>query len=401
MHAPPPKHAPPPPPSPRPQSLTQGQAESADQTQPHEELYEYIEPQGENPALSPEHHHSKTGLIIQNCMEELKQEPPEKCLYIEEPLYIDPDELNLPVRKLKPFRPPPPSSASIRHAASERSHTEHYKRGDPGDSHADTSQKSGLRPQLSLPSHLPMASRGPQRTVSSSKNDLDMLMEWWGTTKCWENLYESDINHQVQEQNQQTLVSVAQRVRLALQLFECLHFHRGQLFNSHITQLHGLADQLDQTSKKAKVAGITGGSMAAAAGIVLAPVTLGLSLAATAIGVGFAVGGAKGGSAAMTDKLYSSQERKKVEEILQEHKAQMKDVEGCLQFINMGIERLCKFEPLTLQGADEEVVKMTRIAQILGRNSDLRPAALSSDALDGFTAGMDIYFEKQPKRKRA
>ena len=251
----------------------------------------------------------------------------------------------------------------------------------------------------------------------------------------WENLYESDINHQVQEQNQQyvynfrslffwycfkqptkkpnsltsafsyfpqsrTLVSVAQRVRLALQLFECLHFHRGQLFNSHITQLHGLADQLDQTSKKAKVAGITGGSMAAAAGIVLAPVTLGLSLAATAIGVGFAVGGAKGGSAAMTDKLYSSQERKKVEEILQEHKAQMKDVEDCLQFINMGIERLCKFEPLTLQGADKEVVKMTRIAQILGRNSDLRPAALSSDALDGFTAGMDIYFEKQPKKKK-
>ncbi|KAL2086975.1 hypothetical protein ACEWY4_018034 [Coilia grayii] len=372
----------------------------------------------ENPSYSlkarPVHRSVKV-LTRQNSVEELKQRPQEEPLYcelIEEPLYVDPDELNLPVfsRKPKPSLPPRPSSGSLHHSASEHSPSEQqhkpqarrFESVQVGGSHAQTSQRSSLHPQLSLPTHLPLA-KGPHQVPGSTKgrDELDMLMEWWSTAKCWENIYESDINHKVQEQNKQTLVSEAQRVRLALHLFECLLFHRVKVFNNHITQLYGLGDKLDKTNKKAKVAGITGGSVAAATGIVLAPFTMGLSLAATAIGVGVAVGGAKGGSSAITDKLYSSQERKKVEEILQDHRAQRQDVDGCLRFINTGVERLRRFEPSVLRDVDEEVVKMARVAQILGSGSgDLRPTALSSNALNALATSMDIYFEDQKQQKK-
>ncbi|XP_041959022.1 lysine-specific demethylase 6B-like [Alosa sapidissima] len=397
------------------------------------------DPQVVSPALPPEERHSSKVLTRQGSMEDLKEEAQVDPLYIdvmEEPLYIDPDELNLPIKgKPKPFRPPPPSSASVRYSpspghspsnGSSPSHGPSSSRGSssplgsspapdwykarvlqrgqsgPGDRHTPKvpSPKLSLYPQLSLPSQLPTA-RSPQQSLHNSKKELDMLMEWWCTAKCWENMYRSDIDHQVQEQNKQTLFSEAQRVRLALNLFECLLFHRGQIFNSHITQLYGLADKLDETKKKAKVAGIAGGSVAAATGIVLAPFTLGLSLTATAIGVGVAVSGAKGGSSTITDKWYSSQERKKVEEILQEHKVQMEDVEGCLQFINAGTERLRKFEPATVQDVDEEVVKMTRVAQILGKSlGETQPAASPTKALQGFAASMDIYFQEQEKLKK-
>ncbi|XP_062403088.1 apolipoprotein L4-like isoform X2 [Sardina pilchardus] len=355
------------------------------------------------------------------------EEEPGDPLYVdvlEEPHYIDPDELNLPIfrGKHKPSRPPPPSSSSVRYSPSPGYAPSHghslslgsspapdwYKaralqrlqsgQSSAGDHHAP---KTGLYPQLSLPSRLPTA-RSPQQSLLSKKNELDMLMEWWCTAKCWEKMYKSDIDQQVEEQNKQTLLSEAQRVRLALNLFECLLFHRGQIFNSHITQLYGLADKLDETKKKAKVAGIAGGSVAAATGIVLAPFTLGLSLTATAIGVGVAVSGAKGGSSTITDKWYSGQERRKVEEILQEHKAQMEDVEGCLQFINAGTERLRKFEDAAVaQDVDDEVAKMMRVAQILGKNlAETQPTSSPTRVLQGFAASMDIYFQEEQKLKK-
>lgn len=186
-----------------------------------------------------------------------------------------------------------------------------------------------------------------------------------------------------------------------MRLFESLLFYRGKIFNSHITQLYGLADKLDETNKKAKVVGITGGSVAAATGIVLAPFTLGLSLTATAIGVGVAVHGAKGGSSTITDKWYSSQERKKVEEILQDHKVQMMDVEGCLLYINIGMERLRKFDLPVTEGVNNEVVKMTRVAQILGRDlGSMEPTSAQHKVLQGLASSMDIYFQEQEKHKK-
>ncbi|XP_063059119.1 proteoglycan 4-like isoform X2 [Engraulis encrasicolus] len=380
-------------------------------------------PQGGSPALPPRRsHHSLKKLTRQNSVEELKQEPPEEPLYvdiIEEPIYVDPDELNLPVltRKPKPSRPPPPKSSSLlRHSASESSPVEPYKsqarryesaQVDGG--HAQQrSPRSSLHPQLSLPTQLPLA-KGPHQISGNSQEELDMLMEWWNTTKCWENIYESDINSKVQEQNKQTLISEAQRVRLALHLFECLLFHRVKIFNNHITQLYGLGDKLDQTNKKARVAGITGGSVAAATGIVLAPFTAGLSLAATAIGVGVAVHGAKGGSSAITDKLYSAQERKKVQEILQEHQVQRQDVDGCLKFIHTGMERLRRFEPSAQCDVEEEVAKMARVAQILGSRttsgsggSGVDPRAAngwSPSSLQALATSMNIYFDGEEQQQ--
>lgn len=74
----------------------------------------------------------------------------------------------------------------------------------------------------------------------------------------------------------------------------------GSLFNHFLFQV----------SKGTKIAGITGGAttvaggVAAAAGVILSPFTLGASLALTAVGVGVAAaGGVTGASAAIANKV--------------------------------------------------------------------------------------------------
>lgn len=80
----------------------------------------------------------------------------------------------------------------------------------------------------------------------------------------------------------------------------CTSVSIGSLFNPFLFQV----------SKGTKIAGITGGAttvaggVAAAAGVILSPFTLGASLALTAVGVGVAAaGGVTGASAAIANKV--------------------------------------------------------------------------------------------------
>ncbi|XP_008298897.1 apolipoprotein L3-like [Stegastes partitus] len=86
----------------------------------------------------------------------------------------------------------------------------------------------------------------------------------------------------------------------------------GGTLKHHIYELRCIADNLDKVSKGTKIAGITGGAttvaggVAAAAGVILSPFTLGASLALTAVGVGVAAaGGVTGASAAIANKVTS------------------------------------------------------------------------------------------------
>ena len=80
-----------------------------------------------------------------------------------------------------------------------------------------------------------------------------------------------------------------------------------------------IADDISNFHRKAKIGNITGGTtaavggVAAIAGIALAPLTFGVSLIVTAVGVGVAAaGGITTATATISDNVNNRQDRKKV-----------------------------------------------------------------------------------------
>lgn len=124
-------------------------------------------------------------------------------------------------------------------------------------------------------------------------------------------------------------------------MFDYLLAERGANLQGHVIELQEVADGIDKVHKGVKIAGITGGAAgalgvaAAVGGVILAPVTMGASLAVTAVGVGVAAaGGVTGASAAITNKVHTNMDRKKVETILKEHSIQIEEIERCVKFIS-------------------------------------------------------------------
>ncbi|XP_016109811.1 uncharacterized protein, partial [Sinocyclocheilus grahami] len=159
-----------------------------------------------------------------------------------------------------------------------------------------------------------------------------------GLLPGWDHVFDEE---QQEEHDQcRRFAQTVQRVRSGVQLYQQVLFLRGTGMMNFITQLNCIADELDKTVKKTRIAGITGGTTGAIgtaailAGIALAPMTLGASLAVAGIGVGVAAaGGVTGASAAISKKVRKTQDRRKVEKILRNYQSQMEDVEECLKFI--------------------------------------------------------------------
>ncbi|XP_062403060.1 uncharacterized protein LOC134093804 isoform X2 [Sardina pilchardus] len=423
---------PPPPPPSKAGSLTRQQ--SIDECKPTVEPL-YIEPdelhnreKGFSPGRPPPPTPSEVGSLT-------RQETIDDYKPTVEPLYIEPDELHIREKGLNPGRPPrpPPLKAGslTRQESIDEYKTEpakeplymdvlpdpfntqpnrlhHSVSENPGGSWSDSvsprsskqraAERQMIQYQLSLPARLP---QGLDTTQKMSKEELEILLEWWNTTKGTESIY-----HQFDENNLTMISNEAHRVRLALHLFEGLMFFRCQIFNDHITQLYCLADKLDKLHKKTKIAGIAGGTsaaggVAAIAGAVLAPLTFGASLAVTAVGIGVAVaGGVSGASIAVKNKMSNTKERKRVEEIVQNYKMQMEDVEACLNFISTGMECLMKCNLGTLRTVDEDAMRVVRLTQVVGSQSiSLRANGRSSGVLDGFAMSMDIYFSKEDQEQ--
>ncbi|XP_073707807.1 apolipoprotein L6-like [Garra rufa] len=172
-------------------------------------------------------------------------------------------------------------------------------------------------------------------------------------------------------------------------------------------ELQEVADAVDKTHKGVRIAGITGGAtgavggVAAVAGILLSPVTMGASLAITAVGVGVAAaGGVTGASAAITNKVKKNQVRKKVETILQEYQREMEDIECYLNNINKEMEKLRQYDLLTLERVNVRSAKIVRLLRKAGGTSTaLSVMNRSSGVVRGFALGMDFYFTDQDSQK--
>nr|XP_046166370.1 uncharacterized protein LOC124002716 isoform X3 [Oncorhynchus gorbuscha] len=274
-----------------------------------------------------------------------------------------------------------------------------------------------VRPPPPLPLKQSLPLKGRIKTLSKSSiseeekdniKDADGLMEWWEKVKSepWNDL--SKDPKLAKKGEAKLFKEKAQRFQNALQLYNLLLTKHGETLKNHIIDLISIADNLDKVSKGTKIAGITGGAtgavggVAAAAGVILAPFTLGASLALTVVGVGVAAaGGVTGASAAIANKVSSAQDRKKIELILQDYLALMGDIEACLRFINVGMEHLRKHNLSTLQEVDTEAVRVVRVAIVtgVGSSSAIDASSKASGMLQGFALGMDIYFTQKEDGK--
>lgn len=155
-----------------------------------------------------------------------------------------------------------------------------------------------------------------------------------------------------------------------MRLYELLLVQRCTALLNHITELHCTADNLVKSDKKARLAKLTGGTTGAvggvtiAAGIALAPLTLGASLVATGVGIGIvAAGGVAGASATFGKKVKGSQLKDKVEKIINKYKVQIEDILACLRFIDIGMKYLRKQHDSKLKEMGAHLEKIARLAQ--------------------------------------
>ncbi|XP_053087737.1 apolipoprotein L3-like [Pangasianodon hypophthalmus] len=220
------------------------------------------------------------------------------------------------------------------------------------------------------------------------------FMGWWHSGEPWNDYPDA------KNDDAKAFTKTAKNLRKALYVYEYLLFERGENLQGHITELEDVANSIDKVHRGVKIAGITGGAAgavgvaAAVGGVILAPLTMGASLAVAAVGVGVAAaGGVTGATAAITNKVHTNMDRKKVETILKEYSTQIEEIQKCLKFISTHIVCLKKYDLSKLRGVNQKVVKMVHK---LGDNvGAVGAVSKSSGLVQGFALGLDMYFSKE------
>lgn len=243
------------------------------------------------------------------------------------------------------------------------------------------------------------------------RNDLDekSLMEWWEKVHPWPHFLKDQTSTWMTEEKIFTMK--ADRIHNAMQLHQLLLAKHGETLRSHIEDLYCIADNLDKVSKGTKIAGITGGAVGAVggvamvAGVLFAPVTFGASLALTAVGVGVtAAGGATGATAAITNKVNLTQDKKRIENNHIEYSRLMSSLDSVLKFINDGWEQLRQHDLYSLQGVSVKSFNVARQQEVVGVeaiSSALEANRKASGLMEGFALGIfDTTGNKEPALKK-
>lgn len=199
------------------------------------------------------------------------------------------------------------------------------------------------------------------------------------------------------------LAQKAEDLAKALYVYEYLLSERGANLRGHITELQEVANGIDKVHKGVKIAGITGGAAgavgvaAAVGGVILAPLTMGASLAVAAVGVGVAAaGGVTGASAGITKKVHTNMDRKKVETILKEHSTQIEEIERCIKVISIHTECLKKYDLSTLRGVNFTAEMVATMAHSVGA---IGAVSKSSGMIQGLALGLDMYFSNEDSKQ--
>ncbi|XP_023284820.1 apolipoprotein L3-like isoform X2 [Seriola lalandi dorsalis] len=251
----------------------------------------------------------------------------------------------------------------------------------------------------------------PRRDPDHGDEILDSgsLLVWWKEKKSWDSLCDDIISPR-------KIIEVkAEHLYKAIKTYILLLTEHAATLKEYTSELQCTADNLNKYSKGTKIAAITGGAttvlggVAAAAGVILSPVTLGASLALTVVGVGVAAaGGVTGATAAITDKVSTSLDKKKMKKILQEYMDLMKDIISSLEFVNKGMEQLKQHDLSLLCKARRDSARVASMVDlsttggasagtIAGASAGASAGALEANSkafgmIEGFTLAMDSYY---------
>ncbi|CAJ1075945.1 uncharacterized protein LOC117809465 [Xyrichtys novacula] len=219
-------------------------------------------------------------------------------------------------------------------------------------------------------------------------------------------LYGLTIEEEVRSFNQR-----AMNVRKALRLFNLLMMKRNETLRDIIAEFNALCESLDKVHKMSKTMGIAGGTtgavggVTAVLGIALAPVTFGASLIATAVGAGMvaSAGGISVHTAKAGKKVVN---RMTVEKLVYDYKANVVDLEQCLDFILSEMNELRRHDIARLQraGAPLDAIKTAHLSQSVFRVNDNRKGPhiggmASERLLQAFAKEMDEYFTEKNDQK--
>ncbi|KAM8900212.1 uncharacterized protein AB9W97_010258 isoform 3-T3 [Spinachia spinachia] len=235
--------------------------------------------------------------------------------------------------------------------------------------------------------------------------DTDSLMEWWNTVEQWDEVPSDDEEKVLQEDESKSFTILADKVHRGLRVFNKVFTERAEVLWQFVITLHTIADNINEFHQKAKIASITGGTttavggVAAIAGLALAPLTFGVSLVVTAVGVGMATaGGIASASAAISDNVNNMHDRKKVELILQQYEAHLKTIGKILNFVNTGMYKL-RGHPFLRSGTrhyskDWETRRAVQMISLVDtpvmKGAEVTDKALAS--IQGLFKGLDRYF---------
>nr|XP_040027843.1 uncharacterized protein LOC120816362 [Gasterosteus aculeatus aculeatus] len=261
---------------------------------------------------------------------------------------------------------------------------------------------------------------------AEDRQDVENLMEWWNQVDSWEDTPQDD--DMTEKEEAKAFAVTAEKVQKGIRVFNKLFSERAESLWQHVIDLNGIADGLDKFNKNTKIAQITGGSTSAIGGVAtitglaLAPVTMGISLIVTAVGLGVATaGGLTSAGAGISNQVNNSMDRKKVEKIVQDYQEKMVDLDKCLKFIKRGIENLKRFDLIKMKkhaynrdfpalsssfyedGAmagkailinANEIMRVVQIANVAGSTAAraVQIASMATGVLTGLFVGMDIYF---------
>ncbi|XP_078020539.1 uncharacterized protein LOC117272667 isoform X2 [Epinephelus lanceolatus] len=240
--------------------------------------------------------------------------------------------------------------------------------------------------------------------------DTDSLMEWWNTVEQWDEVPSDDEDKVLKEDESKSFTILADKVSRGLRVFNKVFTERAEVLWQSVITLHAIADDINNFHHKAKIAGITGGTttavggVTAIAGLVLAPITLGVSLVITAVGVGVATaGGITSASAAISDNVNNMQDRKKVEIVLDDYEADLRAIGKILHFVNQGLYKL-RGHPFLRSGTqhyskDWEIRRAVQMISLVDspvmRGAEITDSAIGS--VQGLFKGMDKYFIKDSR----
>ncbi|KAK2833733.1 hypothetical protein Q5P01_017622 [Channa striata] len=270
----------------------------------------------------------------------------------------------------------------------------------------DTMKQRGSWPRSGSPSWSGRSS--PRAQSIEDTEDISGMLRWLKKVSkpdyMTPSVYGLSIEEEVRSCNHRAV-----NVSKGLRLYNLLMMKRNEGLRNIITEFCTISESLDKMQQKKKTMDIAGGTtgavggVAAVVGIALAPVTLGASLIATAVGAGMVV--SAGGMSARTSKASKKiVNRTSVEQLVDEYMTNVVDLEHCLDFILSGMNELRRHDigRLNRAGTQSEAVKMAQLSQSVFRvtttnnntgTSVAHASGMSSEKLlQAFSKEMDQYF---------